>query len=132
MSCCDPNIIVVVEDDINIDVICENIVVEVSEVGIQGAPGKGLNFRGTFIPSNPTPYQIDDVVQFEGSAWVCIVADTVLSPDASPSSWSLLVSGAVAVGVPTFVQEDEPVYVGAYTWWDTSGGDLTLWIEDGL
>lgn len=38
----------------------------------------------------------------------------------------------VAVGSPTFIQDDPPVYAGAYAWFDTSGGNLTLWIEDGL
>ena len=32
---------------------------------------------------------------------------------------------------PTFVQATAPIYTAPYTWWDTSGGDITLWIEDG-
>ena len=39
-------------------------------------------------------------------------------------------------GVPTFIQSTEPTeaQLGTFTkfaWWDTSGGNLTLWIEDG-
>jgi hypothetical protein len=40
-------------------------------------------------------------------------------------------------GIPTFIQDTAPTpqdYVGytKYAWFDTSGGDLTLWIEDGV
>lgn len=35
------------------------------------------------------------------------------------------------LGVPTFIQTTAPVTPGKYLWWDTSGGNLTLWIEDG-
>jgi hypothetical protein len=40
-------------------------------------------------------------------------------------------------GSPTFIQATQPTsgeLGGAtkYAWWDTSGGDLTLWIEDGI
>ena len=33
-----------------------------------------------------------------------------------------------------FIQSTPPIVAPgvAYTWWDTSGGNLTLWIEDGL
>jgi len=45
--------------------------------------------------------------------------------------------GAAQPGVPTFIQTTQPTNAqlnGAtlYAWWDTSGGDLTLWIEDGI
>lgn len=45
--------------------------------------------------------------------------------------------GAAQPGVPTFIQTTQPTNTqlnGAvqYAWWDTSGGDLTLWIEDGI
>ena len=41
------------------------------------------------------------------------------------------------IGSPTFIQTTQPTsgqLNGAtkYAWWDTSGGDLTLWIEDGI
>lgn len=40
-------------------------------------------------------------------------------------------------GVPTFIQSTAPTaldYAGytKYAWFDTSGGNLTLWIEDGV
>lgn len=31
----------------------------------------------------------------------------------------------------TYIQPTQPTADGPYTWWDTSGGNLTLWIEDG-
>jgi hypothetical protein len=34
-------------------------------------------------------------------------------------------------GTRTYVQSTAPTADGPYLWWDTSGGDLTLWIEDG-
>lgn len=40
-------------------------------------------------------------------------------------------------GAPTFIQSTQPtsgqlLNATQYLWWDTSGGDLTLWIEDGV
>lgn len=36
------------------------------------------------------------------------------------------------IGTPTFIQSTAPTYSASpYAWWDTTGGDLTLWIEDG-
>lgn len=45
--------------------------------------------------------------------------------------------GIPAPGVPTFIQATQPTIkelagYAKYAWWDTSGGDLTLWIEDGI
>lgn len=39
-------------------------------------------------------------------------------------------------GVPTFIQSTAPseAQLGTFdkfAWWDTTGGNLTLWIEDG-
>ena len=44
--------------------------------------------------------------------------------------------GNAAPGVPSFIQPAQPTVAelmgfNKYLWWDTSGGDLTLWIEDG-
>jgi hypothetical protein len=37
------------------------------------------------------------------------------------------------VGVPTYVQAAQPAASGPWVWWQTlPGGDLTLWIEDGI
>lgn len=40
-------------------------------------------------------------------------------------------AAVAALGPPNFIQPTQPAHDGAYTWWDTSGGNLTLWIEDG-
>ena len=45
-------------------------------------------------------------------------------------------SGGSFIGDPSFIQATTPTagqLDGAtrYAWWDTSGGDITLWIEDG-
>lgn len=32
----------------------------------------------------------------------------------------------------TYIQTTQPTAAGPYQWWDTSNGNLTLWIEDGL
>jgi hypothetical protein len=45
--------------------------------------------------------------------------------------------GNAAPGIPTFIQTSQPTSTELqsftkYAWWDTSGGDLTLWIEDGI
>lgn len=51
------------------------------------------------------------------------------------SVWSALTywsSGSSASDIPTFIQSTAPVTSATkYQWWDTTGGDLTLWIEDG-
>jgi hypothetical protein len=45
-------------------------------------------------------------------------------------------AGGSFIGDPSFIQATTPT-VGQldgatrYAWWDTSGGDITLWIEDG-
>jgi|688.fasta_scaffold731549_2 hypothetical protein len=46
-------------------------------------------------------------------------------------------SSGTSGGSPTFIQATQPSAgqisgLTTYAWWDTSGNDLTLWIEDGL
>ena len=41
--------------------------------------------------------------------------------------------GGIAGDTPVFIQPVAPVTTAtAYSWWDTSGGNLTLYIEDGI
>ena len=45
-------------------------------------------------------------------------------------------AGQLVNGVPTFIQNTQPTLqqlngLNKYQWWDTSGGNLTLWIETG-
>lgn len=42
------------------------------------------------------------------------------------------VEEALSKRTPLFVQETQPQISEKYVWFDTSGGDITLWIEDGL
>lgn len=45
--------------------------------------------------------------------------------------------GGSFIGDPSFIQPTAPTSAQLdgstrYAWWDTSGGDITLWIEDGI
>lgn len=40
-------------------------------------------------------------------------------------------TGTPITGDPTFIQATQPSGPSRFAWWDTSGGNLTLWIEDG-
>lgn len=66
----------------------------------------------------------------------------IIENDAAPSA--IVIASEVGaqgppgpvIGFPTFIQSTAPTvldYAGytKYAWFDTSGGDLTLWIEDG-
>ena len=49
---------------------------------------------------------------------------------------SVSLGGSITVtgtGAPTYIQSTQPTGTPSqYLWWDTSGGNLTLWIEDGV
>ena len=80
--------------------------------GIQGIAGtngaKGAQWRGNYSAS--TTYVVDDVVNYSGSAYICILGGTAITPPTSPATsntyWNLFVSGtinsAVAVVNDTF------------------------------
>ena len=74
---------------------------------------------------------MNTVTIVESPAVVVDSIDTVIVEVETPGP-----QGAAAPGAPTFIQTTQPT-VGQlqgftqYLWWDTSGGDLTLWIEDG-
>lgn len=56
--------------------------------GAQGVAGpKGLNWRGVYASS--TAYVVDDAVQYNGSSWVALQANTNVTPVAG-TRWSLL------------------------------------------
>jgi hypothetical protein len=60
-----------------------------------------------------------------------VITATATGPQGPPGP-----SGS-STGSPTFIQATQPTsgeLGGAtkYAWWDTSGDDLTLWIEDGI
>lgn len=71
--------------------------------------------NGTGIHYGPTP------PEDTGKLWVDTDPEPVVDDPDLPSN-----------SAPIFVQSTPPVTdEAAYTWWDTSGGGLTLWIEDG-
>jgi hypothetical protein len=61
--------------------------------GQQGPPGVGFEWRGTFDSS--AAYQPNDVVEFDGSAWIAIEHSTGQNPD-SGSAWELFASGGLS------------------------------------
>jgi hypothetical protein len=67
---------------------------------------------------------------------VSVPATTVITTTTTGPQGPAGPSGS-STGSPTFIQATQPTsgeLGGAtkYAWWDTSGGDLTLWIEDGI
>jgi hypothetical protein len=67
---------------------------------------------------------------------VSVPATTVITATATGPQGPPGPSGS-STGSPTFIQATQPTsgeLGGAtkYAWWDTSGDDLTLWIEDGI
>jgi len=59
--------------------------------GFPGANGAGFNFRNAFDPS--ASYAVNDVVSFNGSSYVAILANSGPSnptPDTNPTAWSLM------------------------------------------
>jgi hypothetical protein len=70
------------------------------------------------------------------SVAVSVPETTVITATATGPQGPAGPSGS-STGSPTFIQTTQPTsgeLGGAtkYAWWDTSGGDLTLWIEDGI
>jgi hypothetical protein len=62
--------------------------------GLQGPPGldgEGFAWHGEYDPVNE-PYQRNDVVQFDGSAWVAI-ADSTAGEPGSVGEWDLFAAG---------------------------------------
>lgn len=52
---------------------------------------------------------------------------------AAPGNHSHPGGGSIEGDTPTFIQDSAPTYSdGPYAWWETTGADLTLWIEDGV
>jgi hypothetical protein len=63
-----------------------------------------------------------------------IVAGAGISVAVLPGGTFQIASTVGAVGVPTFVQETPPVFVGPYIWYELDGlGNLvTVWVENGI
>jgi hypothetical protein len=66
-----------------------------------------------------------------------VITATTVGPQGPQGAQGLPGESGTSTGSPTFIQTTQPTsgeLGGAtkYAWWDTSGGDLTLWIEDGI
>lgn len=86
--------------------------------------------------SNPTDNQVLTYEQSTG-LWKNKLnpADGVTSITAGEglTGGTVTSTGTFAVQIPTFIQDTQPTTSATkYLWWDTSNGDLTLWIEDGV
>ena len=44
---------------------------------------------------------------------------------------STATAAAISSARQVFIQPTQPTFNGTGMWWDTSGGNLTLWVEDG-
>lgn len=54
--------------------------------GVQGPAG--LAWKGAW--ANTTAYSVNDVVSFNGSAYICIAANSKIQPDGNTADWKLL------------------------------------------
>lgn len=58
---------------------------KISQKGDKG--DKGNQWRGNY--DSATPYAIDDVIGYDGSAYICILGGTNKQPDVNPTYWQL-------------------------------------------
>jgi len=112
--------------------------------GTPGQDGTGFNWRGNWLESET--YQKNDVVNYLGSSYIAIAPSSKDYPNRVNNNWDLMAasgsSGArgavgpqgdpgVGLGVPTFIQEEQPDHEGSYVWVQTglgdSGCDYTVW-----
>lgn len=104
--------------------------------GTANKPYAPLNlvFLGFVAKANPSTGEVFVMVQngFELEELHNVQAQTpnnydVIAFDSSDSEWK------TREYIPTFIQSASPsTTADKYLWWDTSGGNLTLWIEDGV
>jgi hypothetical protein len=74
-----------------------------------GLDGEGFSWQGEYDPAN-SPYERNDVVQHEGSAWIATGDSTTGEPGSSGSEWELFAAG----GVPDDNGGDAPGGSGIY------------------
>jgi hypothetical protein len=61
---------------------------------------KGLDYKGAWVGG--TNYKLDDVVEYSGTAYVCIQAhDTTQTPNSAPAFWSTLAQGDISSPMTT-------------------------------
>lgn len=59
----------------------------VGAVGPTGAAGRSLTWRGEYDPEDT--YQVDDLISYLGSTWMCVQANTTQHPGQAPTRWDL-------------------------------------------
>jgi hypothetical protein len=100
--------------------------------GADGADGEGFTWRGEWSSSpSPTAYSLNDVVEYQGSTYVCVSSSQPLSnmppfgdsesPTPGPNSEWELMSAAGAAGE---AGEDGTVYRPRGTWSSMGAGDM--------
>lgn len=76
---------------------------------------KGLNWQGAWSAGT---YVLDDAVENDGSAWVCIAASTTEEPSAIATDWDLLASkgdtGATGSQGSQGIQGDDGDFINTY------------------
>lgn len=115
--------------------------------GRDGRDGLGFNWKGHWIEG--VQYYKHDVVNYLGSSYVALHDSINDYPNRVNNSWDLMASAGAQgangrdgtdlrdtphVGVPTFIQDDEPDYTeGPYVWVQTGLGDdgcqHTVWYK---
>jgi hypothetical protein len=111
-------------------------VLPVLSVGLKGDKGDpGLVFRGDY--STQTTYHRDDVVTFEGSAWVALDTSTSIVPGSDDAIWALLASKGDGGGLPTRTYvifasgQSNMVQKPAHVWAEAPPSNLHIWNWDG-
>jgi hypothetical protein len=101
--------------------------------GLNGKDGQGFNWRSNWLESEK--YYPGDVVNYLGSSYVALTESVGDYPNRIKNGWDLVASAgaqgssgrdgvdAPVVGVPTFIQDDQPTYEGSYVWIQTGLGD---------
>ena len=111
--------------------------------GRDGRDGKGFNWKGDWRESEL--YDSNDVVNYLGSSYVAIAPSRGDYPNKINNNWDLVAASGASgargpqgeagptLGVPTFIQGEQPDYEGSYVWVQTglgdSGCDYTVWYK---
>lgn len=59
----------------------------VGPAGPSGADGRSMTWRGAY--DSESTYDVDDVISYLGSTWICVQANTTQHPGQAPSRWDL-------------------------------------------
>jgi hypothetical protein len=85
------------------------VIVKTSTPGPDGPPGTGINPRGAW--SSTTQYEVNDCVQYNGSAYTALATSIGAEPDITPLQWSLFVeSGVSEAQLPSLVVQQSATF----------------------